>query len=84
MVVTRPSRLAMSVVFWVTCWLVAKSCEPFTASVEAAATVPSVTPVILPVPPALTVTPPKVGASAISRLIAPLTGSVTVRMLPPE
>ncbi|MDT4835420.1 hypothetical protein FQZ97_690840 [compost metagenome] len=53
----------------------------FTASVSS---VPAVTPVILPLPPSLRVTLPNFGASAICRLIAPVSGSVTVFRLAPE
>ncbi|MDT4823140.1 hypothetical protein FQZ97_563610 [compost metagenome] len=53
----------------------------FTASVPS---VPAVTPVILPLPPSLRVTLPNFGASAICRLIAPVSGSVTVFRLAPE
>ncbi|MDT4823135.1 hypothetical protein FQZ97_563560 [compost metagenome] len=57
------------------------SWSTFTASVPS---VPAVRPVILPLPPSLRVTLPNFGASAICRLIAPVSGSVTVFRLAPE
>ncbi|MBB5408656.1 hypothetical protein HDG34_002593 [Paraburkholderia sp. HC6.4b] len=71
--VTWSSRLVIKLVFWSTCWFVAYSCEPFTASVLVSLSAPAFTPLSVrapSVPPKSTVVPSRSLATVMFRVAA--------------